>query len=115
MVDCQQEGSVPESEAEPALTSVKDAISLRAIACAVVLGSAISCANMYIGLQAGTVNSMPTQSVVLAFAFFRSIQRHLSRPLSPEEITVIEVSAGGLGLAPSRSASPGSFQLSNFS
>jgi uncharacterized oligopeptide transporter (OPT) family protein len=55
---------------------------------------------MYLGLQAGTVNAMPMQTALLGFALFQRIQHRLSKSLSPEEITVIEVIAGALGLAP---------------
>lgn len=55
---------------------------------------------MYFGLQAGTVNAMPMQTALLGFALFRSVQHSLSKPLSPAEITVIEVVAGAVGLAP---------------
>ena len=43
---------------------------------------------------------MPMHSALLGFAFFRSIQHHLSRPLSPSKTTLIEIIAGSLGLAP---------------
>lgn len=85
---------------EHALPSVADSLTPRAVVCAVFLGTALCFANMYLGLQAGTVNAMPMQTALLGFALFRSIQHHLSKALSPAEITVIEVVAGALGLAP---------------
>jgi hypothetical protein len=62
------------------------------------MGSIVCLANVYFALQASMVNSMPMHSALLGFAFFRSIQHHLSRPLSPSEITLIEIIAGSLGL-----------------
>lgn len=82
------------------LASVVDALTLRAISCAITLGSIVCFANMYFGLQAGTVNAMPMQTALLGFAFFRSIQQRLSKSLSAAETTVIEVVAGAIGLAP---------------
>ncbi|KAL9025087.1 MAG: hypothetical protein Q9196_006031 [Gyalolechia fulgens] len=90
----------PMSKPQPRDNTVWDALSLRAVLCAIALGSAICFANMYFGLQAGTVNAMPMQTALLGFALFRSIQHRLSKPLSPEETTTIEVVAGALGLAP---------------
>lgn len=43
---------------------------------------------------------MPMQSAMLAFALFRVIQHRLHKPLSPTELTLIEIIAGALGLAP---------------
>jgi uncharacterized oligopeptide transporter (OPT) family protein len=88
------------SPPDPRLSSVKDALSLRAIACAVLLGSAVCSANMCLGLQAGIVNAMPMPTALLGFAVFRGIQHRLSKPLSPAETTTIEIIAGALGLAP---------------
>ncbi|KAL8831926.1 MAG: hypothetical protein Q9170_005088 [Blastenia crenularia] len=85
---------------QPHHTHVWEALSPRAILSAIVLGCAICFANMYFGLQAGTVNAMPMQTALLAFAFFRSIQHRLSSPLSPEETTAVEMVAGAVGLAP---------------
>lgn len=88
---------------KPSYSRVRDALSPRAILCAIVLGCAICFANMYFGLQAGTVNAMPMQTALLGFTFFRSIRHYCSTPLSPAETTSIEVVAGALGLAPFRS------------
>ncbi|KAK7912198.1 hypothetical protein PG985_014679 [Apiospora marii] len=55
---------------------------------------------MYFGLQAGIVNAMPMQSALLGFALFRSVQHRLAKPLSPSELTTIELVAGAVGLAP---------------
>lgn len=85
---------------DPTLSSVNVALTPRAVSCAILLGSVICFANMYFGLQAGTVNAMPMQTALLGFAWFRSVQHRLSKPLSPAEITVIEVVAGAVGLAP---------------
>lgn len=85
---------------DPPLSSVTVALTPRAVSCAILLGSAICFANMYLGLQAGTVNAMPMQTALLGFALFRSVQHRLSKPLSPAETTVIEVVAGAVGLAP---------------
>ena len=82
------------------LADVANAVTPRTIACAVLLGSVVCLANVYFALQAGMVNSMPMHSALLGFAFFRSIQHHLSRPLSPSKTTLIEIIAGSLGLAP---------------
>lgn len=88
------------AELESPLPALSDALTPRAIACALLLGTAVCLANTYFGLQAGTVNAMPMQSALLAFAIFQSIQRRLSKPLSPSEVTLVEVTAGALGLAP---------------
>ena len=85
---------------EPPLSSVSDALTPRILACAVLLGSGVCLANMYFGLQAGMVNSMPMQSALLGFGLFRSMRHHLPKPLSPMETTLIEIIAGALGLAP---------------
>ncbi|KAL6830020.1 OPT oligopeptide transporter domain-containing protein [Trichoderma camerunense] len=82
------------------LGTVKEAMTPRAIACAVLLGSAVCLTNMYFGLQAGIVNSMPMQSALLGFAIFQSLRHRLREPLSPMEATVIEVIASAIGLAP---------------
>jgi uncharacterized oligopeptide transporter (OPT) family protein len=57
---------------------------------------------MYFGLQAGAVNAMPMQSALIAFTLFRSLQRRFPglSPLSPPETTLVEVTAGAVGLAP---------------
>lgn len=89
-----------ESAPEPPLSSVGEALTFRAVFCAIILGSVVCFANTYFGLQAGTVNAMPMQTSLLAFALFRSIQHRISKSLSPEETTVIEIIAGALGLAP---------------
>jgi uncharacterized oligopeptide transporter (OPT) family protein len=54
------------------LTDVANAVTPRTIACAILLGSVVCLANMYFGLQAGMVNSMPMQSALLGFAFFEA-------------------------------------------
>lgn len=82
------------------LPSARDALTPRTVACAAFLGAMVCLANMYFGLQAGMVNAMPMQSALLGFAFFRGIQPHISNPLSPTEITLIEIIAGAVGLAP---------------
>lgn len=46
------------------------------------------------------MNAMPMQTALLGFALLRSIQHRLSTPPSPAEITIIEIVAGALGLAP---------------
>lgn len=93
------------------LSLVKEVLTLRAIGCAIALGSAICFANMYLGLQAGSVNAIPMQSALLAFVFFTKVQRHLARPLSPGETTVIEVIAGALDWHLSRQDTPLLFPL----
>lgn len=95
------------SASDPPLSSVMGALTPRAVSCAILLGSAICFANMYLGLQAGTVNAMPMQTALLGFALFRSVQHRLSKPLSPAETTVIEVVAGALGLTPFTSGCTG--------
>ena len=84
----------------PNLRSVQEVLTLRTIGLALLIGSAICFANTYFGLQAGAVNAMPMQSSLLGFAILRSLQHHFSEPLSPTELTVLEVTAGALGLAP---------------
>ena len=88
------------SASEPPLSSVGEALTFRAVFCAIILGSAVCFTNTYFGLQVGTVNAMPMQTALLGFAFFRSIRHRISKSLSPEETTVVEVIAGALGLAP---------------
>ena len=94
------EGSASVLVPEPPLSSVGEALTFRAVLCAIILGSVVCFTNTYLGLQAGTVNAMPMQTALLGFAIFRSIQHHISKSLSPEETTVIEIIAGALGLAP---------------
>ena len=55
------------------LADVANAVTPRAIACAVLLGSVVCLVNMYSDLQAGMMNSMAMQSALLGFALFRSI------------------------------------------
>ena len=88
------------STPEPPLSSVRDALTLKAVLCAIILGSAVCFTNTYLGLQAGTMNAMPMQTALLGFAIFRSIKHRISKSLTPEETTVIEVIAGALVLAP---------------
>ncbi|EFX00469.1 oligopeptide transporter [Grosmannia clavigera kw1407] len=90
--------TVPDGSLSPSSTA--DALTLRATACAILLGFGVCLANMYFGLQAGMVNAMPMQSALLGFALFRSIQHRLRTPLSPMETTVMEIVSGALGLAP---------------
>jgi uncharacterized oligopeptide transporter (OPT) family protein len=82
------------------LATIKEAMTLRAVTCAVFLGSGVCLANMYFGLQAGLITSMPMQSALLGFAIFRSLPRRLHAPLSPVELTVVELMAGAIGFAP---------------
>lgn len=84
----------------PSSSLVMNALTPRAIVCAILLGTGVCLTNMYFGLQAGLVNAMPMQSALLGFAIFRSFQSRLSRTISPPEMTVIEIIAGSLGLAP---------------
>ena len=90
----------PPMEPETQFSFTGDALTVRAVACGIILGSAVCFANTYFGLQAGIVNAMPMQSALLGFGFFRTIQHRLSQSLSPKETTIIEVVAGALGLAP---------------
>jgi uncharacterized oligopeptide transporter (OPT) family protein len=90
----------PPIEPETRSSFTEDALTTRAVACGIVLGSAVCFTNTYFGLQAGIVNAMPMQSALLGFALFRTVQHRLSRSLSPKETTIIEIVAGALGLAP---------------
>ncbi|KAH8729235.1 OPT oligopeptide transporter protein-domain-containing protein [Ilyonectria robusta] len=96
----------PRTAAEPTtspLPAVSDVLTPRAIACGIILGLAVSLANMYFGLQAGTVNAMPMQSALLGSAILGAIQHRFPTsqpPVAPAEIALVEVIAGALGLAP---------------
>ena len=57
---------------------------------------------------------MPMQAALLGFAFFRSIKHRISKSLSPEETTVIEIIAGALGLAPFTSGFTGAIPALEF-
>lgn len=95
-------GSPQMNPTEPARrrSFTAEALTPRAVACGLVLGSAVCFANTYFGLQAGIVNAMPMQSALLGYALFRTFRHRLSQSLSPRETTVIEIVAGALGLAP---------------
>ncbi|KAG5802105.1 hypothetical protein H9Q74_013381 [Fusarium xylarioides] len=84
----------------PFASLADNGLTWRAIVCALFLGTGVCLTNMYFGLQAGMVNAMPMQSALLGFALLRCFKAHFSMALTPQEITLIEVIAGALGLAP---------------
>jgi uncharacterized oligopeptide transporter (OPT) family protein len=77
-----------------------NALTLRTIAIAVLIGTGICFANVYFGLQAGIVNAMPMPAALVGFTFFKSISERLRTPFSPAENTVLQVIAGALGAMP---------------
>ncbi|KAH7322925.1 hypothetical protein B0I35DRAFT_407341 [Stachybotrys elegans] len=81
-------------------SAMPQALTPRAVTCGIFLGVAVCFANMYFGLQAGMVNSMPMQSALVGFTLFQSMQSRLATPLTPLETTVLESIAGSLGLGP---------------
>ncbi|KAF4488016.1 oligopeptide transporter [Fusarium agapanthi] len=84
----------------PSAALADNGLTCRAIVCALFLGTGVCLTNMYFGLQAGMVNAMPMQSALLGFALLQLFKAHFSTALTPQEITLIEVIAGALGLAP---------------
>ncbi|KAF5683075.1 oligopeptide transporter [Fusarium denticulatum] len=85
---------------DPSAALADNGLTWRAIVCALFLGTGVCLTNMYFGLQAGMVNAMPMQSALLGFALLQCFKTHFSTALTPQEVTLIEVIAGALGLAP---------------
>lgn len=80
--------------------SVLEALTVTSVAAGLVLGSLICLANMYFGMQAGSVNAMPMQSALISVACSRMCRHYVSKSLSAPEVTIIEIIAGAVGLAP---------------
>ncbi|KAH7131266.1 OPT oligopeptide transporter protein-domain-containing protein [Dactylonectria macrodidyma] len=95
-IDLQAPPPIATQPAKSALPIFSDALTPHAIACGILLGLAVSLANLCFGLQTGAVNTMPMQSAILS-----AIQHRFSSqpPLNPAEIALVEVIAAGLGLA----------------
>lgn len=75
-------------------------ITMRSIIAGLAIGSIVLFSNFQFGLQTGWVSMMGLPSSLLAFAIFKSMQRHLSYPYSDVENVFAQSLAVAVGTGP---------------
>ena len=65
-----------------------------------LLGSLVCAANMYFGLQVGSINTMATSTALLSFAIFKSSARWLHYAFTPTENVVVQTIASSMASMP---------------
>lgn len=74
--------------------------TLRGTAVGLIIGVVICFSNTYFGLQTGWVSGMSMPSVLVSFAFFRSVKRYIQYPFTPVENVLVTTVAGAVGTMP---------------
>ena len=73
-------------------------LTVRGTVVGLFIGSIITCANMYFGLQTGWVSGMNMPSALLGFGFFKWINK--GYPFTPVENVLVQTVAGSMGTMP---------------
>ena len=81
--------------------------TLRSVLVGVAVGLMVCCANLYLGLSAGLVNSMTIPSALIGFAVFKLVSSRLKTPFTPGENVLVQTVSSSLGNMPVTSGQNG--------
>ena len=74
--------------------------TLRSVLVGLVIGVVICFSNTYFGLQTGWISGMSMPSVLIGFAWFKSVARWIDYPFTPVENVLVQTVSGAVGAMP---------------
>ncbi|KAK0622080.1 OPT oligopeptide transporter protein-domain-containing protein [Bombardia bombarda] len=90
-------GESPDTQLLNSTSPIEKTFSLRAIIAGIAIGTPVSFASIYYGLQAGQTNSMPLPSALLGYAIMKPFAAFMSTPFSPMENVLTMTVAASMG------------------
>lgn len=75
-------------------------LTLPMVIVGILLGSLVCTANMYFGLQIGSINTMSASTALMSFAIFRGLNSWLTHAFTPTENVVVQTIASSIAGMP---------------